>query len=95
MGCWISLDGIGWKTDLYIDKLLWAKKMGVLDNILISHDAGWFDPQKENQNIQPYTNIFEELIPRLREEGFTDEDINKLLTKNPSKAFAIQVRNSN
>ena len=93
-GCWISLDGIGWETEPYVEKLIWAKKMGVMDHVLISHDAGWYDPQKEDQSIQPFTNVFEVLIPKLREAGFTDKDFNQLLSVNPAKAFGITVRKS-
>ncbi|MBY5958481.1 hypothetical protein KUV50_10080 [Membranicola marinus] len=91
-GCWISLDGVGWKTELYVEKLRWAKEMDLLDRVLISHDAGWYDPQKEEQSIQPFTNIFEVLIPRLMASGFTRRDIHQLLTVNPAMAFGIDVR---
>ena len=61
MGCWISLDGLGWELDNHVEKLLFAKTNGILDRILISHDAGWFDPQKEIQTIKPFTSIFNKL----------------------------------
>lgn len=91
-GCWISLDGVGWEIEPYVEKLVWAKQMGILDRVLISHDAGWYDPQKEHQDIQPYTTIFEVLIPRLKVSGITDRDIHQLLSVNPTKAFGIKVR---
>jgi phosphotriesterase-related protein len=91
-GCWISLDGLGWELDKHVEKLVFAKEKGILNKILISHDAGWYDPQKQTQSIQPYTNIFAKLIPALQLKGFTKEDINLLLSGNPAKAFAIQIR---
>lgn len=91
-GCWISLDGLGWEIDKHVKKLLLAKKYGFLDQILISHDAGWYDPQKREQNIQPYTPIFKKLIPLLKAKGFTSTDIMQILSINPSKAFAINIR---
>ncbi|MGI9547787.1 MAG: phosphotriesterase [Flavobacteriaceae bacterium] len=90
IGCWISLDGIGWGWEKYVDKLVYAKENGILNHILISHDAGWFDPQKPVQNIQPYTTIFKQLIPELKARGFEDSDINLLLSVNPSKAYSIK-----
>ena len=90
MGCWISLDGLGWDVDRHLKKLLFAKEHGILDRILISHDAGWYDPQKQQQTITPYTNIFTELLPELRIRGFTEEDINLLMSVNPAKAFGIE-----
>jgi phosphotriesterase-related protein len=92
MGCWISLDGVGWELEKHIEKLLFAKRNGILDRFLISHDAGWYDPQKEMQTIKPYTNIFTQLLPELKSHGFTDDEIKLLLSVNPSKAFAIKIR---
>lgn len=88
MGVWISLDGIGWAIDPYVDRLVFAKENGILRNILISHDAGWFDPVKPGGgDFQPFTNIFEKLIPILNERGFSEKDWNLLLNKNPKLAF--------
>ncbi|MEO1449127.1 MAG: phosphotriesterase, partial [Bacteroidota bacterium] len=92
-GCWISLDGLGWELDKHIEKILFAKKHGILDRILISHDAGWYDPQKEIQTIKPYTNIFKKFFPALQKHGFTDEELTLLISTNPAKAFSIEVKN--
>jgi len=91
-GCWISLDGLAWEMDKHIEKLIYAKRNGFLDQILISHDAGWYDPQKKSQNIQPYTPIFKTLLPLLRSKGFTEDEINLLISVNPSQAYAIHKR---
>jgi len=93
LGCWISLDGLGSKLEKYVEKILFAKRNGILDRILISHDAGWYDPQKENQTIKPYTSIFKKLYPELKSHGFTDDEFKLLIAINPSKAFSIEVRN--
>jgi phosphotriesterase-related protein len=93
MGCWISLDGLGWELDRYIEKILFAKRNGILDRILISHDAGWYDPQKESQTIKPFTDIFKKLYPELKSHGFTDDEFQLLVSVNPSKAFSIEIRN--
>ena len=92
-GCWISLDGLGWNVEKHLGKLVYAKEHGILDHILISHDAGWYDPQKEQQNITPYTNIFTKLLPELRAQGFTEKEIKLLISVNPAKAFAIDGKN--
>lgn len=90
MGVWISLDGIGWAIDPYVDRLIFAKENGILGNVLISHDAGWFDPAKAGGgDFQPFTNIFKKLIPILNERGFTEEDWDLLLKENPKSAFSI------
>lgn len=91
-GCWISLDGLGWDLQNHVNKLIFAREQGILDRILISHDAGWYDPKKTNQTIRPYTAIFLELIPALKTKGFKEEDLDLLLKKNPARAFGISVR---
>jgi len=92
MGCWISLDGLGWELEKHVEKILFAKQNGILNRILISHDAGWYDPQKERQNIKPYTNIFRKLYPELKSKGFSEDEFNLLISVNPSKAYAIKLR---
>ncbi|MBC6368793.1 phosphotriesterase [Algoriphagus sp. AK58] len=89
-GVWISLDGIGWAIEPYVERLVFAKENGILRNILISHDAGWYDPAKiGGGDFQPFTHIFEKLTPILNEKGFTDEDWNQLLVVNPILAFKV------
>lgn len=92
MGCWISLDGLGNDLEKHVEKILLAKKNGILDHILISHDAGWYDPQKEQQKITPYTALFKQLYLELKSRGFTDDEFNLLVSVNPSKAFTITIR---
>jgi phosphotriesterase-related protein len=88
MGVWISLDGIGWAIDPYVERMIYAKENGILRNVLISHDAGWYDPAKlGGGNFQPFTTIFERLIPILNEKGFSEKDWDLLLSKNPKLAF--------
>lgn len=91
LGVWISLDGIGWAIDPYVERLLFAKERRILDRILISHDAGWYDPAKPNGgDFQPLTNVFEKLIPILNEKGFSQADWNQLLIENPKRAFDLE-----
>jgi phosphotriesterase-related protein len=92
MGCWISLDGMGWEMENHIEKILFAKENNILDKILISHDAGWYDPQLDEQSFIPFTSIFKELYPRLISKGFTEDEFHLLISVNPSKAFSIGIR---
>ncbi len=91
-GVWISFDGLGWELENHVEKIIYARKQGFLNQVLISHDAGWYDPQKESQQIVGYTNIFEELIPTLQENGFTQQELDQLLKINPVRAFGIKKR---
>ncbi len=93
MGCWVSFDGLAWDTENHIEKLLFAKSHGILGQVLISHDAGWYEPEKEIQTIRPYTNIFTKLYAELKEKGFTEDEFNLLISVNPSNAFTIKISN--
>ncbi len=91
-GCWISLDGLGWEFDDHLKKIEFLRANGILDHLLVSHDAGWFDPQKKVQGIQSYTNMFTKLFPSLKQRGFTDQDWTQIVSKNPAKAYTIQTK---
>lgn len=94
LGAWISLDGIGWgNVEKYAGSIDNLKKAGLLNKILISHDAGWYKPgEPEGGTFTGYTNIFTALVPLLKYRGFTDGDIAQLLVKNAAAAFAVRVR---
>lgn len=94
LGAWISLDGIGWGDfENYVLSIDHLRSAGLLNRVLISHDAGWYKPgEKDGGNFTGYTNIFNKLIPLLNQKGFTNSDIKQLLVKNPAEAFAIRKR---
>lgn len=93
LGAWISIDKFGWNASLLNGELLlYLKNEGVLDKILISHDAGWYDPNKPDHPFKSYTPIFETLIPNLKVKGFSASEIKQLLVKNPARAFTVEKR---
>jgi phosphotriesterase-related protein len=94
LGSWISLDGIGWGDfEKYAESIDNLKAAGLLNKVLISHDAGWYKPgEKDGGNFTGYANVFLQLFPLLKRRGFTDRDVQQLLVKNPAEAFAIRVR---
>jgi phosphotriesterase-related protein len=94
MGTWVALDGVRKdRVKEYATHLAALKHEGLLGNVLISHDSGWYRVgQEDGGRYNGYTTIFTDLIPALKEKGFTEEDMDQLLRKNPARAFAIQVR---
>lgn len=93
MKSWISLDGIGWGDhENYVDSIERLKKAGLLQRVLISHDAGWYKPDEPQASFTGFTDIFRKLIPILQSKGFSGEDIDQLLVKNPWEAFSIQIK---
>jgi phosphotriesterase-related protein len=93
-GFWISLDGIGWGNfDMYAQSLDVLKVNNFLKYTLISHDAGWYHPEKDDGGeFKAFDKIDKELIPRLKKIGFTNKHFKQLLIQNPQDAFAIRKR---
>jgi phosphotriesterase-related protein len=101
VGAWVSLDGVNisgaddhvGNKGFYIDRLKAFREAGLLNRVLLSHDAGWYDVgQPGGGSFRSYTDIHEFLIPALFENGFTEDDIQMLLTENPATAFEIRLR---
>ena len=92
-GAWISLDHVTKKPEnikKYVNLLTFAKKHNILDKILISHDSGWYSPGEPNGgDFNGYTAIFKKLVPALKDENFTQEEINQLLIQNPQDAYTL------
>ena len=89
-GVWISLDGMSISTlDKHLHYLREMKQRGYLSQVLLSHDGNSFP---RGGAIRPYETIFTTLLPRLKREGFTQQQINQLLIENPQRAFTIQKR---
>jgi len=102
-GAWISLDNVRERKDLepgapntidwYAERIIKMKEEGLLHKVLISHDSGWYDPAKPGGGtINGYTDIFEYLIPALKERGMTPDEVTRILSKNPVEAYKIRIR---
>lgn len=93
-GAWVSLDGL--RSDnlqQYVRILQHLKKEKCFHRVLLSHDAGWYDPaEADGGNIRDYTVLFRKLIPAMEQEGFTESDVMQLIRNNPAEAFAIGVK---
>lgn len=94
LGAWVSLDGINESNpDQYVKMIRNLKDSNLLNKVLLSHDAGWYDPAKENGGeFRGFTTLFEKLVPLLKKEGFSDGEIHQLMVTNPANAFTIRVR---
>lgn len=94
MGAWVSLDGVSENNvNDYLEVLGKLKSEKLLHKALISHDAGWYKPEEAHGgDFRPYTDIFEYLLPSLREKGFSEGELKTLMVKNPAEAFTLARR---
>ena len=99
MGAWVSLDnvnlnreaGSNYDVNWYADRIQQLRKAGLMNRVLVSHDAGWYTPGEENGgDFTGFTGIFTALVPALEELGFSSDDIKQLLEINPRNAFTIK-----
>jgi predicted metal-dependent phosphotriesterase family hydrolase len=89
-GAWISLDGVNENNiQEYIPRLNIIKEHHLLHKVLLSHDGNSFP---NGQKIRPYDAIPMHLIPALKSNGYSQEDINQLLIINPKEAFKIKLK---
>jgi phosphotriesterase-related protein len=96
-GGWVSLDGIRTahlsnahtSLDWHIECLERLKQAALLDRVLLSQDAGWFQVGEPHGGpFHPYTFLSKTFIPKMRASGFTEADVDQLLVRNPARALA-------
>jgi phosphotriesterase-related protein len=89
-GAWVEFDGVGPKSiDWHLECVRAMAEAGLLHRTLVSQDAGWYRPgEPGGGNYRGYTLLLEEFVPRLRESGFSGEQVDQLLVKNPAAALS-------
>jgi phosphotriesterase-related protein len=89
-GAWLEYDGIGSGNDeFYLEYIPRALDAGLVDQIMLSHDRGWYDPAKPGGGEpKPFTYLFEQFLPKLQGVGVDEETIHTLMHTNPFRAFA-------
>lgn len=96
LGTWVAFDafwGRGNQLAQFVNIVLNMKNHQCLHRLLLSHDAGWYDPDKpDGSNYQPHTLIFEQLIPELKKAGITDAELHQIFVENPAKALTVRKR---
>ena len=93
-GAWVAFDGLGRQSlDRYVGVVLAFRDAGLLNRLLISHDAGWYRVgEPDGGDYRPHTDLFELFLPALRARGVSDADIATLTTANPQRALTPAMR---
>lgn len=89
-GAWIEYDHVGREPDdEVVPLILKALEAGLGNQLLLSHDLGWFDPAKPGGGVpRPYTHLVDSVLPKLRAAGVSEAVIVQLTEVNPFEAFA-------
>lgn len=96
-GAYVEFDAVGaeWQSQTaMVGYVLALLEAGYADRILLSHDAGWYDPSQpdgkpEEGGIRGFTALVEAFIPALRARGVTDDLVHTITVTNPARAFAL------
>jgi phosphotriesterase-related protein len=96
IGAYVEFDFIGQPASdplEHVHKVKILIEENIADRILLSHDAGWYQPgQPEGHpegGIRGYTYISNEFIPLLLINGVDDQMVKLLTEENPKRAFAL------
>ena len=91
-GTWLEYDSIGsgWTSEeFFLENIPHLLDAGFGDQLLLSHDRGWYDPsQPGGGEPKPFTYLSEVFLPKLQELGIDESTIHQLTVKNPFFAFA-------
>lgn len=96
LGVFVEFDGVGadWQSQPamvdYVSTLLAA---GYKNHILLSHDAGWFQPGRPGGEpeggYRGFTALVEDFLPALQAAGVSEEDLHQITHRNPIAAYGL------
>jgi phosphotriesterase-related protein len=90
-GAWLEYDGIGeaGTDEAFVALILRALDAGFVDQVLLSHDRGWYDPaQPGGGTPRPFNYLSDRFLPLLSAAGVDDATLDRLTRTNPFRAFA-------
>lgn len=92
-GAWLEYDAIGnsevENDEYYIQRIERILDAGLGDQLLLSHDRGWYDPALPVGGVpKPFTYLSNQFLPKLRAVGVDEATIYQLTHTNPFRAFA-------
>ncbi|MBL8062924.1 MAG: esterase [Anaerolineales bacterium] len=95
-GAYIELDSVGAPFQSQPELLETALALiaaGYTRQLLLSHDAGWYNPARADglpeEGYRGYTALTSDFIPALLQRGLAQEQIRLITINNPADAFAF------
>jgi phosphotriesterase-related protein len=95
-GAYIELDTVGapyQSQPELIGMALALIEAGFIDRLLLSHDAGWYDPASADgrppHGFRGYTALTGDFLPAMSQRGVNEDEIRQITVNNPANAFAF------
>lgn len=95
-GAYVELDTVGapfQSQSELLESALTLMESGFASQLLLSHDAGWYNPGRPDglpeEGYRGYTALVKEFLPVLLKRGVTEELIRLMTAHNPAYAFAF------
>lgn len=95
-GAFVELDAVGapyQSQKELLETTLNLIEGGHIEHLLLSHDAGWYNPARPDglpdDGYRGYTALVREFIPELLKCGISDEQVRLITVSNPARAFAF------
>jgi len=95
-GAYVELDSVGaphQSQPELLDVAVTLIQAGYIDQLLLSHDAGWYSPGRADGmpdgGYRGYTALMKDFLPALSARGIRDDQIRQITVFNPARAFAF------
>lgn len=95
-GAYLEFDSVGAPHQSQVELLevtVALIEAGYADQLLLSHDAGWYNPARPDGlpegGFRGYTALTKEFLPALLERGITEEQVRGITVNNPARTFAF------
>lgn len=95
-GAFVELDTVGapfQDQGELLEAALTLIEAGHIDQLLLSHDAGWYDPASSSglpkDGYRGYTALISDFIPALMGRGVSEEQVKQITVHNPANSFAF------
>ena len=95
-GAYVELDSVGaphQSQSELLETTIALIEAGFIDHLLLSHDAGWYNPARPDglpeNGFRGYTALARDFIPGLLKRGITEEQVRRITVNNTANAFAF------
>ncbi len=85
-GAWVEFDGISPASlARHLALVQRMKAEGLLDHVLVSHDAGWYHVgEAGGGQFRPYTTLFTDFVPGMKSAGFSERKCGECWSRIPA-----------